>query len=125
VRRVVLHPSTFVAWFHDADDRPLRAEFEAGRLEVVVPPSFTAEAVALMVATGMPRDRLVQLATEIESLGFRVADPPLTELVRYLAQGFSASDAPYAALAGWLEVPLAVSDTHLRDATPNLPHDPP
>jgi predicted nucleic acid-binding protein len=123
VRRVVLHPSSFVEWFNREVRSPLRTEFEAGGLEVIVPPTFVAEALEQMAATGMPSENLARLADDIRSLGFRVVEPPISELARHLARGLSASDGTYAALAVWLEAPLAVSDRRLLAATPNLPHE--
>ena len=120
MRRVVLHPSAFLAWFAN-DGNTLRSEYEAGALDVVTPRTFVADAMATLAAAGWPTDRLARVAVEIGRLGFRSQDPPPEALAGWLGRGLDASSAGYAALAEALDLPLAVSDEALRAATRTLP----
>jgi hypothetical protein len=124
VRRVVLHPSAFVVWFDRAAQSPLRAEFEGGNLDILVPHSFIGDSLEAFAASGWPAHRLKPLADGIRRLGLRFGDAPVSELAVWLVRGLSASDAAYAALASWHDVPLAVHDDRLRAATSILPHEP-
>ena len=120
MRRVVLHPSAFVDWM-GGDKPPLRADFEAGQLTVIVPASFVAETLSLLAAAGWPADRITRAAGEIRRLGFQTTEPPDSELASWLVRGLSASPAGYAALASWLEIPIAVTDPAIRAAVRTLP----
>jgi len=48
-------------------------------------------------------------------------EPPASELAEWLVRGVPASAASYAALASWLDVPVALSDPVLRRALKTLP----
>jgi hypothetical protein len=63
------------------------------------------------------------VANAIETIGFAQADPPLALVAGWVADGLSASQAGYAALAEWLDAPLVATDEELLAATPTLPHD--
>lgn len=114
MRRVVLHPSAFVDWLAPIDASELRAEFEAGRLEVMAPRSFVVDALGLLASRGWSADRLAKAGGEIERIGFRLGDPPLSEIAMWLARGFPASAATYAALASWSDASIALADPDLR-----------
>ena len=116
----MLHPSAFVDWFGNADDG-LRADFEAGQLEVVVPGTFFAETMGLLAARGWPAARIERGAAELRRLGFRLTEPPDSELAMWLARGLPSVAATYAALASWLDIPIAVSDAELGRALRTLP----
>jgi hypothetical protein len=120
VKRVVLHPSAFADWF-EGDGTLLRTEFEHGRLDVVVPSSFVADAMGEFAARSWSEDRLRRAGDEIRRIGFRVIDAPPSELAGWLTRGMPASVACYAALASWLDAPIAVSDPELRRTLRTLP----
>jgi hypothetical protein len=122
VRRVVLHPSSFLTWFEgDGAHGSLRSEYEAGALDVVVPPTFVADTMAVLATAGWPASRLARVAVEIDRLAFRSQDPPPDALAGWLGRGLDASPAGYAALAEALDLPLAVADESLRAATAARP----
>ncbi len=120
MRRVVLHPSAFADWFTDGAS-PLRTEFEAGNLDVIVPNSFVADALGELAARGWTKDRLGHAGEAVARIGFRVMEPPAPELAVWLVRGVPASVASYAALASWLDVPIAVSDPELQRTLKTLP----
>jgi predicted nucleic acid-binding protein len=105
-----------LAWFEpDAPRRGLRAEYEAGALSVMAPRHLAADALALLARErGFGPDRLTAVAAELGRLGFELADPPITELARWLAKGLPADRAAYPALATAHELPLVTDDPELR-----------
>jgi hypothetical protein len=123
VRRVVLHPSAFVAWF-GANPPALRREFETGRLEIVVPPSFVVDALGALAEAGWSAAQLEKGGSELDRIGFRQMDPPIAELASWLGRGLPLSAAAYAALASWFDVPIAIGDQALRARLRNLPQEP-
>ena len=121
MRRVVLHPSAFADWFTDGST-PLRSEFEAGQLDVIVPNSFVVDAMGVLASRGWPKPKLARGGEEIARIGFRIMEAPTSEVAGWLVRGVPASIASYAALASWLDVPIAVADEELRTALKTLPH---
>ena len=120
MKRVVLHPSAFADWFADGPT-PLRTEFEAGTLDVIVPNSFVTDAMGVLATRGWSKERLGRAGEAVARIGFRVLEPPASELAEWLVRGVPASGASYAALASWLDVPIAVSDSELQRALKTLP----
>ena len=120
MKRVVLHPSAFADWFGESAT-PLRSEFEAGKVDVIVPNSFVADAMGELAARGWASDRLAQAGDELTRIGFRAIDPPASELADWLTRGHRAPAATYAALASWLDVPIAVSEPELQRSLKTLP----
>jgi hypothetical protein len=107
VRRYVLDPARFLAWFEPgADTEGLRAEYEAGRSEIRVPRRFEVDVLTAVAAFDADAGRLERLALELERIGFIAHDAPPTAVARCLARGVSADRAPYVALAEHLELPL-------------------
>jgi hypothetical protein len=120
VKRVVLHPSAFADWFEDGGT-PLRSEFEAGTLDVIVPNSFVVDALGVLANRGWSKNRLSRAGGELARIGFRVVVPPPSELAEWLVRGVPVSAASYAALASWLDVPIAVTDPELQRTLQTLP----
>jgi hypothetical protein len=111
---VVLDPEAFLGWF-STRGHGMRGEYEEGALTVHVPgifPTHLLESVAR--ERKRPPERLVRLGSEIERIGFRVRDAPAELLAAWLARGLTALEAPYAALAESLEVPLVAGNPDLR-----------
>jgi hypothetical protein len=48
-------------------------------------------------------------------------EPPPSELAEWLVRGVPVSAASYAALASWLDVPIAATDEDLRTALKDPP----
>ena len=121
MKRVVLHGSALADWFGEDDPMGLRLEFEHGRLDIVVPRSIVVDTMAILAVRGWSADRIERAAAEISRLGFTLIDPPSSELVSWLVRGLSASAADYAALASWLDIPIAVTDPDVKRALRTLP----
>ena len=121
MKRVVLHASAFADWFSEDDLTGLRLEFEEGHLEVVVPRSLVVDTMAILAARGWSADRIERAGSEFPRLGFTVIDAPSAELAFWLVRGLSASAAGYAALASWLNIPIAVTDPDVKLVLRTLP----
>jgi hypothetical protein len=121
VKRVVLHPSAFADWLTDGST-PLRGEFEAGQVDIIVANSFVADAMGTLATRGWSKDRLTRAGNEVARIGFRIMQAPPSEVAEWLTRGVPASTASYAALASWLDVPIAVTDEDLRRTIKILPH---
>lgn len=115
----MLHPSAFVHWIGGGSK--LRADFEAGHLAVVVPTSFVADTLGLLAACGWPVDRIERAAGEVRRLGFQLSEPPDSELAMWLGRGTPSAAATYAALASWLDIPIAVTNPDVKRALRMLP----
>jgi predicted nucleic acid-binding protein len=116
VKRIVLDPGGFLAWF-TPEGRGLRGDYEAGGLEVHVPTGFALdvlERVARQPAAG--RDHLGQLADELERLGFREHDVSPVDAARPLERGRNARQAAYVALSTALDLVLVTDDPALLGA---------
>ena len=126
MKRVVLEATAFLAWFPPSDpSRGLRAEYEAGLLRVHAPTIFPLHALETAAASnGLSRDRLAQLAGELDRLGFALQDPPHAELANWLASGLDGIRAQYAALATHLEVPLVTTDAQLLRLASSVAREP-
>lgn len=112
MRRVVLDASALLSWFsREPSGRALRAEYEQGLLGVVAPHQLTADVLSSLA--GSPKERLLRVAAELDRLGFELREPPIDELASWLAQGLSAGQAGYAALASSLDLPLITADADL------------
>ena len=114
MRRVVIDPEAFLDWFSPGG-RGLRAEYEEGALAVHVPRIFATHVleVAARERKRSP-ERLVRLADEVERVGFVVSDVQADLLAAWLARGLTALQAPYAALAQSLGIPLVAGNADLR-----------
>ena len=121
MRRAVLDPSALLTWFDRGDaPGPTRLEYEQGLLGVVAPRELATHVLGALTTTGeWQPDQLVRIAAELDRLGFELRDPPLDEVAGWLARGLSTSQAPYAALASSLDLPLMTADPEmlLRAAT--------
>lgn len=117
MKRVVLDPGGFLAWFAP-EGRPLRAEYEAGGLEAHVPQGFGLDVLARVVREHGTSHDLARLADEMERLGFREHAVSPVDAARHLERGRSASQAAYAALAAHLDLPLITDDPALLGSVP-------
>ena len=118
MKRVVLDPGGFLAWFA-VDGRPLRAEYEAGALEVHVPRSFGLDALERIARErSSGAEDLARLADDIERLGFREHDVSPVDAAPHLQRGRTASQAAYVALSVRLDLPLITDDARLLGSVP-------
>lgn len=114
---VVLDASVVLKWFradgerHLNPARSLRATFEAGQLAVAAPPLLRLEIVNVAGRRWKwGEDALVELAIALDGLGFEFEDPELARVASWTAQGLTAYDAAYVALAEARATPLITDD---------------
>ena len=126
MKRVVLEARAFLAWFSPSNpSRTLRAEYEAGLLRVHAPTMFPLHVLEVAAGIeGLSRDRLAELAGEVDRLGFALQDPPAAELAIWLTSGLSGVHAQYAALATYLDIPLVTTDADLLRQASNVAQEP-
>ena len=124
---VVLDASVVLKWFRGAGERhvdearALRASYEAGELVVWAPPLLHLEILNVAGRRwGLERDALVSLAGALEDVGFELIEPPLEGVARWIAQGLTAYDAAYVAVAEAVSVPLVTDDEVVLDVAHEL-----
>ena len=81
---------------------------------MVVPTSFVADTMGLLAASAWPADLIERAAGEVRRLGFQLMEPPDSELAMWIGRGVPSATATYAALASWLDIPIAVTDVDLK-----------
>lgn len=115
MRRVILDASALLTWFDGTDTaRRLRSEYEDGLLRVVVPRDLATHLLGSLAASRrLQADQLARIAAEIDRLGFEIREPPIDEVVAWLARGLTTTQAPYAALASTLDLSLMTADPDL------------
>jgi predicted nucleic acid-binding protein len=112
----VLDASVVLKWFASeqrgsVEARELRNEYEAGRLTVAVPALLFLE--LLNVAGRRWRwdeGALLELAEGLDDLLFEVDEPGLQSVASWVAQGLTAYDAVYVALAEERGLALVTDD---------------
>jgi predicted nucleic acid-binding protein len=124
----VLDASVVGRWFWQGDEpgsAALRAEFEAGRLSVTVPPLLFLE--LLNVAGRQLRwgtAALERFADDLDRTGFDVIDPELNTVARWIGRGLTAYDASYVALAEQTGIPLITADRAILQVAPQFARSP-
>jgi predicted nucleic acid-binding protein len=103
---IVLDASVLLKWLRADDEQQrsaalrLEARFRSGELAVAVPPLLFIEVLNVAGRRWHLRsDALERLAARLISLSFQVRQPPLGSIARWTAQGLTAYDACYVALA--------------------------
>lgn len=124
---VVLDASVVLKWFHAEGERHLKAarslrtRFEAGELRVLAPPLLWLELLNVAARRwGWTQDQLIQLAAALPNLGFDLIEPDLTEIARWTAQGLTAYDAAYVAVADQTGIELITDDTGIVAAAAKI-----
>jgi predicted nucleic acid-binding protein len=117
MNEAVLDASVVLKWFrsdgerHVEAARALRASFEAGALVVLAPPLLHLEIVNVAGRRWhWPEASLVDLADALEDLGFDLREPELTRVAKWTANGLTAYDAAYVALAEGEGIALITDD---------------
>ncbi|HXF72959.1 MAG TPA: type II toxin-antitoxin system VapC family toxin [Actinomycetota bacterium] len=113
---VVLDASVVLKWFAPTDEageaeaRVLREQYLAGQLEIIVPSLLYLELLNVTGRRwGWDERALLDLATNLEALGFEPVEPGIHRVAAWVARGLAAYDASYVAVAEERGVPL-VSD---------------
>lgn len=130
--QAVLDASVLLKWFgpHErgADEaRALRTAYEDGDLEVLIPSLALLEILNTAARKwGQRAEVLIELALELDDLGFAVLEPDLSRVAGWAGRGLTAYDATYVALAEQHGVSLITDDSVIlrlaRDvAVPLLP----
>lgn len=103
---LVLDASVLLDWFrtgrerHEGGAGRLRAEYEAGRMAVVVPSLVFLEVLNVAGRRwGWDEESLGELAAALDDLGFDVREPELPSVAAWVARGLTAYDAACVALA--------------------------
>lgn len=123
----VLDASVVLKWFVASEEpgraeaRALRAEYEAGRLVVVVPSLLFLELVNVAARRwGWDERALLNLASGLEDLRFEVAEPGLAAVAAWSARGLTAYDAAYVALAEERGLELVTDDRSILAAVGSI-----
>jgi predicted nucleic acid-binding protein len=127
VNEVVLDASVVLKWFHSEgeghleDARQLRAQFEAGQLRVLAPQLLWLELLNVAARRwGWPQPKLEQLAVTLEQLGFELLEPELLSVAKWAANGLTAYDAAYLAVAEQAGTQVITDDEKILATAPTL-----
>lgn len=121
MREVALDASVVLKWFRSEGEenteaaRALRSQFEAGELQVFAPPLLWLEIINVAARRWRwELAQLEQLAAFLAELGFRVVEPELRDVARWSAEGLTAYDAAYVALAEEAGIELITDDREIE-----------
>lgn len=127
MNEAVLDASVVLKWFHAEGERhldgarQLRAQFEAGELRVLAPQLLWLELLNVAARRwDWPQAQLEQLAATLEQLDFDVLDPELPRVAKWAANGLTAYDAAYVAVAEQSGVQLITDDDPILASAPEL-----
>lgn len=117
---VVLDASVVLKWFHvegethAVDAQGLRTRYASGEFRVLAPPLLWLELLNVAArAWNWERDRLERFATALPGLGFEIFEPELGAVARWCAQGLTAYDAAYVAIAEEAGAKLITDDAQI------------
>jgi predicted nucleic acid-binding protein len=127
VNEAVLDASVVLKWFHSEGEghvevaRQLRAQFEAGELRVLAPQLLWLELLNVAARRwGLPQSQLEKLAVTLEQLGFELLEPELPSVARWAANGLTAYDAAYVAVAEHAGAQLITDDEQIVAIAPRV-----
>lgn len=113
----VLDASVVLKWFapkgerHAKQARQLRSDYEGGSLIVLCPGLLHLEVINVAARSwGWEESSLVELASALVELSFETRDPSLAGVAQWAAEGLTAYDAAYVALAEEERVILVTDD---------------
>jgi predicted nucleic acid-binding protein len=120
LNETVLDASVVLKWFHSEGEehldaaQQLRGRFEAGELRVLVPTLLWLEVLNVAARRwGWTKVQLKQLAATLPELGFELIEPELACVARWAADGLTAYDAAYVAIAERAGVQLITDDKQI------------
>jgi predicted nucleic acid-binding protein len=120
VSDLVLDASILLKWFVAGTERGveeaanLRAEYEEGRLVVVVPSLIFLELLNVAGRRwGWGEEDLAELASALDDLGLDVREPELSSVAAWVSRGLTAYDAAYVSLAEQNRIDLVSDDSEI------------
>lgn len=120
---LVLDASVLLKWFARATERGraeaarLRADYQDGRLVIVVPSLIFLELLnAAGRRWGWGEEDLMELASALDDLGFDVREPELSSVAAWVFRGLTAYDAAYVSLAEQNRIDLVSDDSEILRA---------
>jgi predicted nucleic acid-binding protein len=120
LRECVLDASVILQWFTRSEEahadaaRRLRAEFERGELAILAPPLLPLEILNVCGRRwSWDGAALQDLAGALEDLALELVQPDLSSVARWVAEGLTAYDAAYVAVAEEGALPLLTSDAEI------------
>jgi predicted nucleic acid-binding protein len=123
----VLDASVVLKWFRTGGERnvdaarELRARFEAGRLVAFAPALLFLEILNVAGRRWrLPANELQRIAASLPRLGLRVLEPELPLLAAWVAQGLTAYDAAYVAVAEQTGTRLITDDREIIGVAPSF-----
>ncbi len=127
MKEVVLDASVVVKWFRERDEdhveqaRRLRSAYEEGELAVFAPPLLGLELLNVAGRSWhLQARRLTELADLLVGLDFEWTEPELEAVARWTAQGLTAYDSTYVALAEQLSTLLITADKRVTAVAGDL-----
>jgi len=127
LNELVLDASVVLKWFVGESEaghsqaRAVRADYEAGRLLVVVPSLLFLEVLNIAGRRwAWDEPELLELSDALDELGFDVAEPELRSVATWTARGLTAYDSVYVALAEERGTYLLTDDRQILDAAMEL-----
>lgn len=122
MRTAVVDASVTVKWFRERGeaDRPaalaIRAELEGGDLAISAPHVLALEILNVFGRRWQwPEEGLLDLAAELDDVGFNFVEPDLAVIALWVARGLSAYDGAYVAVAEQLGARLVTADTRILE----------
>jgi predicted nucleic acid-binding protein len=120
MRECVLDASVILLWFSRSREtragaaRRLRAEFERGELAILAPPPLPLEILNVSGRRwSWDGEALQELAGALDDLALELVQPDLSSVARWVAEGLTAYDAAYVALAEEVSIPLWTADNEI------------
>ena len=127
MREVVLDSSVILKWFttveeeHQEEARAFQAAFADGRLRVVAPSVVMLELLnAAARGWRWTAEQLAEMAGDLATLRFDLVDPPLVDVARWAAEGLSAYDAAFVAVAEAMGAELVTADRRIVRLAPHI-----
>jgi predicted nucleic acid-binding protein len=124
---LVIDASVVVKWFRSKGEtqlraaRDLRAAFEDGRITLLAPPLIYLELINLAGRRwGWREPQLSRLARALGRLGLQRLEPELERVARWTAEGLTAYDSAYLAVAEAADLALVTSDDLILSSAPEI-----
>lgn len=127
MRELVLDSSVILKWFtavpeeHQDRARAFQSAFVEGQLRVIAPQVLMLEMLnAAARGWRWTAEQLAELASELSVLRFELVDPRLVDVARWTAEGLSAYDAAFVAVAEAAGVELVTADRRMIALAPGI-----